>query len=211
MHSCAGSSSSRAGSSLRHRCLVRAAVAAPEAPPAQATAKTDAKSLYMPLQNGSDVRGVAVEGEPCSLWQQADSRQKGHHVRVILSSAVQSSTASHILCSASLMIAKCPSLCCLEFDVFPVARRAWGEADTQCNSGLLHGLRACRAASQASRRLNAVLAGVCEYSLATNKPLPFLCLTKVSAPCQCLMKASKVSTLQKDCSCSPSVAQHART
>lgn len=37
-------------------------MAAPEAPPAT-TAAPDAKSLYMPLQNGSDVRGVAVEGE----------------------------------------------------------------------------------------------------------------------------------------------------
>lgn len=46
----------------RGSTIIRAAVAAPEAPPAT-TAATDAKSLYMPLQNGSDVRGVAVEGE----------------------------------------------------------------------------------------------------------------------------------------------------
>ncbi|CAL5224325.1 g6994 [Coccomyxa viridis] len=43
--------------------VVRAAVAAPEAPAATSTAP-DTKSLYMPLQNGSDVRGVAVEGVP---------------------------------------------------------------------------------------------------------------------------------------------------
>ena len=43
--------------------MIRAAVAAPEAPTATST-MPDTKSLYMPLQNGSDVRGVAVEGEP---------------------------------------------------------------------------------------------------------------------------------------------------
>ena len=36
-------------------------MAAPEAPPATSTTP-DTKSLYMPLQNGSDVRGVAVDG-----------------------------------------------------------------------------------------------------------------------------------------------------
>ena len=45
---------------------MRAAVAAPEAPAATSTSP-DTKSLYMPLQNGSDVRGVAVEGDPSPL------------------------------------------------------------------------------------------------------------------------------------------------
>lgn len=99
-----------------------------------------------------------------------------------MSSAFQGSTASRILCFACLLIAKRPSLCCFAFDAPPVARRAWGEADTQCNSGLLHGLRACGAACQASGRLDAVLAGVCEYSLPTNELFPTLGLVKVSAP-----------------------------
>jgi len=51
--------SQRAGGS------VRAAVTATEAP-AATESKPDARSLYMPLQNSSDVRGVAVEGESFS-------------------------------------------------------------------------------------------------------------------------------------------------
>ena len=62
MHMCADPAYQRLAVQQRVRGVTRAAVAAPEAPAATSTA-SDTKSLYMPLQNGSDVRGVAVEGE----------------------------------------------------------------------------------------------------------------------------------------------------